>query len=257
MTRASLDKDPREVAAMFDDVAGKLRPHQRRALPRPGPAVAHGGRPRRSTPRPGSACSTSPRAPAPRASRSPTPGVDVVPCRLLPRHAARSATAAGPTWRSPPPTRCACRSPTTSFDAVTISFGLRNVADTGAALREFLRVTRPGGRLVVCEFSQPVNGAFRTVYTEYLMRVAAAVARRVSSNPEPTSTSPSRSGPGPTSAALAARRPRRRLGRGRLAQPHRRDRGAAPGRQARRPVLVGDAGAVRSAVSTTSGATRA
>jgi demethylmenaquinone methyltransferase/2-methoxy-6-polyprenyl-1,4-benzoquinol methylase len=71
-----------------------------------------------------------------------------------------------------------------SFDAVTMSFGLRNVADADAALREFARVTRPGGRLVVCEFSQPVNGAFRKVYSEYLMEALPRVARRVSSNPE-------------------------------------------------------------------------
>lgn len=44
------------------------------------------------------------------------------------------------------------------FDAVTISFGLRNVADVQAALRELLRVTRPGGRLVICEFSTPTIG---------------------------------------------------------------------------------------------------
>ncbi len=71
-----------------------------------------------------------------------------------------------------------------SFDVVTMSFGLRNVADPAVALREFLRVTRPGGRLVVCEFSQPVNKAFRTVYTNYLMRALPSVARRTSSNPE-------------------------------------------------------------------------
>jgi demethylmenaquinone methyltransferase/2-methoxy-6-polyprenyl-1,4-benzoquinol methylase len=71
-----------------------------------------------------------------------------------------------------------------SFDAVTMSFGLRNVADVQVALREFLRVTRPGGRLVVCEFSQPVSAAFRTVYTEYLMRSLPSIARKVSSNPE-------------------------------------------------------------------------
>ena len=65
-----------------------------------------------------------------------------------------------------------------------MSFGLRNVADPALALREFLRVTRPGGRLVVCEFSQPVNAAFRKVYTEYLMRSLPPIARRVSSNPE-------------------------------------------------------------------------
>jgi len=71
-----------------------------------------------------------------------------------------------------------------TFDAVTISFALRNVVDTGAALRELARVTRPGGRLVVCEFSHPTNAAFRTVYLSYLMRSLPAVARRVSSNPD-------------------------------------------------------------------------
>src|ERR671928_901496 len=71
-----------------------------------------------------------------------------------------------------------------SFDAVTISFGLRNVADPDAALAELARVTRPGGRLVICEFSTPTWAPFRIVYLEYLMRALPAVARRVSSNPE-------------------------------------------------------------------------
>jgi demethylmenaquinone methyltransferase/2-methoxy-6-polyprenyl-1,4-benzoquinol methylase len=71
-----------------------------------------------------------------------------------------------------------------TFDAVTISFGLRNIADTAAALRELARVTRPGGRLAVCEFSAPVNAAFRRAYLGYLMRALPAVARRVSSNPD-------------------------------------------------------------------------
>src|SRR6201995_3357597 len=71
-----------------------------------------------------------------------------------------------------------------TFDAVTISFGLRNVQDTDAALREMLRVTRPGGRVVVCEFSHPTWAPFRTVYTEYLMRALPPVARAVSSNPD-------------------------------------------------------------------------
>jgi len=70
------------------------------------------------------------------------------------------------------------------FDAVTISFGLRNVSDVDAALTEMARVTRPGGRLVVCEFSHPTWAPFRTVYTEYLMRALPSVARRVSSNPD-------------------------------------------------------------------------
>jgi demethylmenaquinone methyltransferase/2-methoxy-6-polyprenyl-1,4-benzoquinol methylase len=70
------------------------------------------------------------------------------------------------------------------FDAVTISFGLRNVVDTQAGLREMARVTRPGGRLVVCEFSTPTNALFATVYKEYLMRALPRVARAVSSNPD-------------------------------------------------------------------------
>jgi demethylmenaquinone methyltransferase/2-methoxy-6-polyprenyl-1,4-benzoquinol methylase len=71
-----------------------------------------------------------------------------------------------------------------SVDGVVISFGLRNVADPDAALREFLRVTRPGGTLVVCEFSRPTWPLFRTVYLEYLMRALPRIARTVSSNPD-------------------------------------------------------------------------
>ncbi len=69
-----------------------------------------------------------------------------------------------------------------AFDAVTISYGLRNVHDPDAALREMARVTRPGGRLVVCEFSHPTWAPFRTVYVEYLMRALPPVARRVTRN---------------------------------------------------------------------------
>lgn len=68
------------------------------------------------------------------------------------------------------------------FDAVTISFGLRNIQDPEQGLRELLRVTRPGGRLVVCEFSSPTWAPFRTVYLEYLMKALPAIASRVSSN---------------------------------------------------------------------------
>jgi demethylmenaquinone methyltransferase/2-methoxy-6-polyprenyl-1,4-benzoquinol methylase len=74
--------------------------------------------------------------------------------------------------------------PDATFDAVTISFALRNVSDTAAALRELGRVTRTGGRLVVCEFSHPTNAPFRTVYLSYLMRSLPAVARAVASNPD-------------------------------------------------------------------------
>jgi len=71
-----------------------------------------------------------------------------------------------------------------TFDAVVISFGLRNVADPHAALRDMARVVRPGGRLVVCEFSRPVFAPFRLLYLNYLMRALPWVAGRVSSNPD-------------------------------------------------------------------------
>jgi len=71
-----------------------------------------------------------------------------------------------------------------TFDAVTISFGLRNIVDPRAGLREMLRVTRPGGRLVVCEFSHPTLTPFRTLYMEYLMKALPAIARGVSSSPD-------------------------------------------------------------------------
>jgi demethylmenaquinone methyltransferase/2-methoxy-6-polyprenyl-1,4-benzoquinol methylase len=70
------------------------------------------------------------------------------------------------------------------FDAVTISFGLRNIVDPLAGLREMRRVTRPGGRLVVCEFSHPTWNPFRVVYVEYLMRALPPIARAVSSSPD-------------------------------------------------------------------------
>jgi len=71
-----------------------------------------------------------------------------------------------------------------SFDAATISFGLRNVADVPRALGEMHRVVRPGGRLVVCEFSHPTWAPLRTMYSEYLMGALPSVARSVSSNPD-------------------------------------------------------------------------
>ncbi len=71
-----------------------------------------------------------------------------------------------------------------SFDAVTISFGLRNVSDPLTALREMLRVTRPGGRLVVCEFSHLPARPADLLYERYLRRVLPAVAGLVSSNPD-------------------------------------------------------------------------
>lgn len=74
--------------------------------------------------------------------------------------------------------------PDNTFDAVTISFGLRNFVDPTAGLAEMARVTKPGGRLTVCEFSTPVIPVFSHIYNNYLMRALPAVAKVVSSDPE-------------------------------------------------------------------------
>jgi len=70
------------------------------------------------------------------------------------------------------------------FDVVTISYGLRNTVDYPKALAEARRVTKPGGRMVVVEFSHPTWRPFRTIYTEYLMKALPAIARKISSNPD-------------------------------------------------------------------------
>ena len=71
-----------------------------------------------------------------------------------------------------------------SFDAVTISFGIRNVADTDACLREMRRVTRPGGRLVICEFSHIPVRVVDAAFTQYLVHVMPRIAGLLSSNPD-------------------------------------------------------------------------
>jgi demethylmenaquinone methyltransferase/2-methoxy-6-polyprenyl-1,4-benzoquinol methylase len=110
-------------------------------------------------------------------------GAEVVPCdfsvgmlRVGKEHRPRLPFTAGDATRLP--------FGDDTFDAVTISFGLRNIVDPDAGLREMLRVTRPGGRLVVCEFSSPTWSPFRTVYLEYLMRALPPLARAVSSSPD-------------------------------------------------------------------------
>jgi demethylmenaquinone methyltransferase/2-methoxy-6-polyprenyl-1,4-benzoquinol methylase len=70
------------------------------------------------------------------------------------------------------------------FDAVTISFGLRNVVDTSKALKEMLRVTKPGGKLVICEFSQVSNAFIRPFYNFYLSKLLPVVSRVASKTPE-------------------------------------------------------------------------
>ncbi|MFF1837364.1 demethylmenaquinone methyltransferase [Streptomyces sp. NPDC058231] len=182
MTRASLDKQPHEVASMFDDVAANydltndvLSLGQDR-LWRREVARAVDARPAEKVLdlAAGTATSSLPFA---------ATGAYVVPCDFSvgmlrvgkQRHPWLPFTAGDAT-------KLPFRDET--FDAVTISFGLRNVQGTEAALRELHRVTKPGGRVVICEFSQPTWAPFRTVYTEYLMRALPPVARAVSSNPD-------------------------------------------------------------------------
>lgn len=182
VTRAHLDKRPDEVRAMFDDVArrydltndvlslGQDRRWRKQVVAaveaRPGERVLDLAA--------GTGTSSKPFRDR---------GAYVVPCdfsvgmlREGKRHLAELPFVAGDGTRLP--------FADATFDAVTISFGLRNIVDTDAGLRELRRVTRPGGRLVVCEFSSPTWSPFNTVYKEYLMRALPAMARAVSSSPD-------------------------------------------------------------------------
>ena len=128
-----------------------LRRHQRRPLPRPGPALAAAGARRRRPAAGPDGCSTWPPAPAPPASRSRTGARRS--CRAT-SPSACSGSASGPAPALPFVAGDGTQLPfaDATFDAVTISFGLRNIVDPGAGLRELLRVTRagrPAGRLRV------------------------------------------------------------------------------------------------------------
>lgn len=182
MTRASLQKQPREVATMFDAVAARYdltndvlalgqNRRWRRLVAR---AVAAEPGQRVLDLAAGTGTSSLPFV---------TDGAFAVPCDFsLGMLAAGKRREPWLPFTAGDATRLPFRDD--AFDAVTISFGLRNVQDTPAALREMLRVTRPGGRLVVCEFSRPTWAPMRTVYTEYLMKALPAVARAVSSSPD-------------------------------------------------------------------------
>ncbi|GAA1740825.1 demethylmenaquinone methyltransferase [Aeromicrobium alkaliterrae] len=182
MSRADLDKDPREVASMFDQVAkryditndvlsmGQDRRWRKAVVdlvaPQPGERILDLAA--------GTGTSSQPFADA---------GAHVVPCdfslgmlRVGKQQFPALPFTAGDGMRLP--------FADDSFDAVTISFGLRNIHDPVEGLRELHRVTKPGGRVVVCEFSTPTWKPFRGLYVNYLMRALPPVARAVSSNPD-------------------------------------------------------------------------
>lgn len=69
------------------------------------------------------------------------------------------------------------------FDAITITFGLRNINDRLRALREFYRVAKPGGCFVCLEFSQPRNPFFSEIYSVYLLKLVPLVSRLLGANP--------------------------------------------------------------------------
>lgn len=70
------------------------------------------------------------------------------------------------------------------FDAVTVSFGLRNIEDPKKALAEMYRVLKPGGRVVICEFSKPPRALFRAGYAAYMRYIMPTIVDAASSNPE-------------------------------------------------------------------------
>ena len=71
-----------------------------------------------------------------------------------------------------------------SFDCITIAFGLRNVTDKGLALRSMLRVLKPGGRLLVLEFSKPLSPALAKLYDSYSFKVLPKMGQLVAGDAE-------------------------------------------------------------------------
>jgi demethylmenaquinone methyltransferase/2-methoxy-6-polyprenyl-1,4-benzoquinol methylase len=197
MARADLDKNPAEVAAMFDAVAGRYdlmndilsmgqvrlwRQTVKRILgAQPGDRVldlaAGTGTSSVTFASSGAdcvACDFSLGMLTAGKNRA-NAGRDPKRAPASPGKQGRVAFAAGDAMRLP--------FKDDSFDAVTISFGLRNVHGTKTALEEMYRVTRPGGRLVVCEFSRITVPPLDMLYRRYLTGVLPAIARRVARNP--------------------------------------------------------------------------
>lgn len=186
MARADLEKRPGEVAAMFDELAGRydllndlLSAGQVRLWRRTA-ARAVAGRPGERILDLAAGTGTSTVAFA-------ASGADCVACdfSIGMLRAGIARVRSNPDGPQPAFTGGdALRLPFGDgvFDAVTISFGLRNVADPERALAEMLRVTRPGGRLVICEFSRLSVRPLRLAYERYLRRALPVIARRAARN---------------------------------------------------------------------------
>jgi demethylmenaquinone methyltransferase / 2-methoxy-6-polyprenyl-1,4-benzoquinol methylase len=188
MTRAQLDKKPADVSAMFDNVADRydllndalslgMDRRWRKVVARtvdagPGQLVLDLA----------AGTGTSSRAFTVAGARCVACDFSLGMLRVGARRPADAATATR--LRFVAGDALALPFANGAFDAVTISFGLRNVASTSQALAELLRVTRPGGKLVVCEFSHLPARRLNDLYEQYLRRVLPLVARRLSGNAE-------------------------------------------------------------------------
>jgi demethylmenaquinone methyltransferase/2-methoxy-6-polyprenyl-1,4-benzoquinol methylase len=187
MARAHLDKRPGDVAAMFDAIAGRydllndiLSAGQVRLWRRAVARITGAGLSERVLDLAAGTGTSS--------LTFTATGADCVACdfSLGMLKAGRSRSPRGNTGNTSFVAGDALRLPfrDEAFDAVTISFGLRNVASPGAALAEMRRVTRPGGRLVVCEFSTITVAPVDMLYRRYLLNVLPAIARRTTRSPE-------------------------------------------------------------------------
>jgi demethylmenaquinone methyltransferase/2-methoxy-6-polyprenyl-1,4-benzoquinol methylase len=183
-SRAFLDKRPRDVAAMFDGVAGRYD------LTNTILSLGRDGHWRRSTRqvlqlRPGERVLDLAAGTGVSTAELARAGVHAVACDFslgMLRAGRAHKHRRGLDFVAGDGTALPFRDG--AFDAATISFGLRNIADVPRALAELGRVVRPGGRLVVCEFSRPAWRPLRVLYLNYLMRALPWIARRVASNPD-------------------------------------------------------------------------
>ena len=181
--RADLGKDPARVSGMFDQVAGRYD-RTNTALSLGNDRLWRVATRRALAPRPGERILDLAAGTGASSVAIAQGGAEVVAADFSPGMIAegrrRHGSVPGLTFVEADATDLPFADD--EFDAVTMSFGLRNVNEPRKALAELLRVTKPGGRLVICEFSQPPGRAFAGLYGFYNSRVLPIVARALSSN---------------------------------------------------------------------------